>query len=82
MSEWQLRRTLDNLFDVSYADDGALKRWPMERAANRRQQTIMVLRPDDVFLRREGKADPTLVGILASTEHLTVGTMELRWPAH
>jgi hypothetical protein len=50
----------------------------MEREAIRRQQTITVLRPDDVFLRLEGKADPTLVGILASTEHLTVGTMELR----
>jgi quercetin dioxygenase-like cupin family protein len=71
-------RTLDNLDGVTYADDGALQRWPMERAAIRRDQTMEVLRPGDVLWRLEGEDDPVLVGILASTEHITVGTIELR----
>jgi len=71
-------RTRDNLLGVTYADDGALERWPMEREAIRTEQTIQVLRGDDQLLRLEGDEDPVLVGILASTEHLTAGTMELR----
>jgi quercetin dioxygenase-like cupin family protein len=71
-------RTRDNLLGVTYADDGALERWPMERDAIRTEQTIQVLRADDQLLRLEGDEDPVLVGILASTEHLTAGTMELR----
>ncbi|HYN88688.1 MAG TPA: cupin domain-containing protein [Ardenticatenaceae bacterium] len=39
--------------------------------------TIRVLREADVLWRLEGQEQPALVGILASTEHLTVGTIEL-----
>jgi quercetin dioxygenase-like cupin family protein len=71
-------RTRDNLLGVSYADDDALQRWPMERSAIREEQTMEVLRGADQLWRLEGEDDPVLVGILASTEHLTAGTMELR----
>ncbi|HKE79071.1 MAG TPA: cupin domain-containing protein [Solirubrobacteraceae bacterium] len=54
-----------------YADDGLLGRWPLEAPLARRLQ---VLRDDDVVWRRDLDA---LVGILISTEHLTVGTLEL-----
>jgi quercetin dioxygenase-like cupin family protein len=71
-------RTQDNLLGVTYADDGALERWPMEREAIRAEHTMEVLRRDDQLWRLEGDGDPVLVGILASTEHLTAGTIELR----
>ncbi len=71
-------RAQDNLLGVTYADDGALERWPMERAEIRTEQTMSVLRREDQLWRLEGDDDPVLVGLLASTEHLTVGTMELR----
>ena len=71
-------RTRDNLLGVTYADDGALQRWPMERDVIRTEQTMEVLRRDDQLWRLEGGEDPVLVGILASTEHLTAGTIELR----
>jgi quercetin dioxygenase-like cupin family protein len=71
-------RAQDNLLGVTYADDDALGRWPMERAAIRGGRTMEVLRHDDQLWRLEGESDRVLVGILASTEHLTAGTIELR----
>jgi quercetin dioxygenase-like cupin family protein len=71
-------RAQDNLLGVTYGDDGAIGRWPMERDAIRAGQTMEVLRPGDELCRLEGDDDPVLVGILASTEHLTAGTIELR----
>jgi quercetin dioxygenase-like cupin family protein len=69
-------RAQDNLLGVTYADDGVLGRWPMERAEIRGGCTMEVLR--DQHWRLEGDRDRVLVGILASTEHLTAGTIELR----
>ena len=69
-------RAQDNLLGVRYADDSVLGRWPMERSAIRAESTMQVLR--DQHLRLEGDRDRVLVGLLASTEHLTAGTIELR----
>jgi quercetin dioxygenase-like cupin family protein len=71
-------RAQDNLLGVTYADDEALGRWPMERSAIHAGQTMRVLRPEDQLWRLEGESDRVLVGLLASTEHLTAGTIELR----
>lgn len=70
-------RTRPNLTEVRYAQDEWLGRWPMEQKAARRAQTITVVRDADLFWRMEGKERQVLVGILASTEHLTVGKVRL-----
>jgi quercetin dioxygenase-like cupin family protein len=59
-------RAQENLLGVTYADDDALGRWPMEREAISADRTMKILRHDDQLWR------------LASTEHLTAGTIELR----
>jgi quercetin dioxygenase-like cupin family protein len=71
-------QTRENLVEVTYTDDDALQRWPMDSATIRSAQTMRVVRRDDRLWRLEGHDDPALVGILASTEHLTVATMDLR----
>ncbi|MEA2524339.1 MAG: hypothetical protein QOF33_1982 [Thermomicrobiales bacterium] len=70
-------RTRPNLTEVRYAQDEWLGRWPMDREEARRAQTIQVVRESDVLWRMEGKERQVLVGILASTEHLTVGKIRL-----
>ncbi|HET7093834.1 MAG TPA: cupin domain-containing protein [Thermomicrobiales bacterium] len=70
-------RTKDYLVDPRYVQDEWLGRWPMDRAEAAAAQTIQALRAGDVLWRMEGDERPALVGILASTEHLTVGTMRL-----
>ncbi len=58
--------------DVSrYADDALLGRWPPEQP---RASRLRVLRPDDVLYRRDLGV---LCGVLISTEHLTVATLEI-----
>ena len=54
-----------------YADDALLGRWPPDRA---REVRLRTLRPDDVLYRRDLGV---LCGVLVSTEHLTVVTLEL-----
>jgi quercetin dioxygenase-like cupin family protein len=54
-----------------YADDATLGHWPPAEAQARR---LRVLRPADVLWRRDLGV---LCGILISTEHLTVATLEL-----
>jgi len=54
-----------------YADDALLGRWP---PVEPRAPRLRVLRPADVLWRRDLGA---LAGVLVSTEHLTVATMEL-----
>ena len=71
-------QTRENLIDVTYTDDGALQRWPMDSETIRSAQTMRVVRRNDRLWRLEGQDNPALVGILASTEHLTVATMDLR----
>jgi quercetin dioxygenase-like cupin family protein len=53
-----------------YADDALLGNWP----GARRESRLRVLRPADVLWRRDLGV---LCGILISTEHLTVATLEL-----
>lgn len=52
-------------------------RWPMARAEARRAFTIQVLRDSDLLWELEGEDQHILVGLLASTEHLTVGKITL-----
>lgn len=61
-----------------YGQDEWLGRWPMEREAVEADRTMHVVRPTDVLWRLEGDDQQMLVGLLASTEHLTVGKIELQ----
>jgi quercetin dioxygenase-like cupin family protein len=70
-------RTRPNLVDVRYTQDEWLGRWPMDQAEARRANTIQVVRDADLLWRMEGKGRPVLVGLLAATEHLTVGKIRL-----
>jgi quercetin dioxygenase-like cupin family protein len=54
-----------------YADDALLGHWP---AARPREPRLHVLRPGDVLYRRDLGV---LAGVLVSTEHLTVATLEV-----
>jgi quercetin dioxygenase-like cupin family protein len=54
-----------------YADDALLGHWPPDRP---RQARLRVLRPGDVLYRRDLGV---LCGVLVSTEHLTVATLEI-----
>jgi quercetin dioxygenase-like cupin family protein len=64
-------RTHAYLEESRYTDDTLLGRLP---GAARGRQTMRVVRPADTTWRLEGDA---LVGLLASTEHLTAGTLRL-----
>jgi mannose-6-phosphate isomerase-like protein (cupin superfamily) len=70
-------RTRPNLTEIRYGQDDLLGRWPMERDAAERGQTIRIVRDADLLWRLEGKERQVLVGLLASTEHLTVGKIRL-----
>jgi mannose-6-phosphate isomerase-like protein (cupin superfamily) len=72
-------RTKPLLTTSKYCVDAAVGRWPMERRKIERLATIHVLRADDRLWRIEGGLGSELpVGILVSTEHLTVGQVELK----
>jgi quercetin dioxygenase-like cupin family protein len=72
-------RTKPLLKQTRYARDHLLGRWPMDRAAVEREQTIYVLREDDLLWRLEGSpGQELLTGLLVATEHLTVGKVLLR----
>ncbi len=70
-------RTKPYLHDVQYTQDAWLGRWPSSADEARAGHTIQVLRSQDMLWRMEGKSNPLLVGLLASTEHLTVGVLRL-----
>jgi mannose-6-phosphate isomerase-like protein (cupin superfamily) len=59
------------LEESRYADDALLGAWPAARPAEPR---LRVLRPGDVLYRRDLGV---LCGVLISTEHLTVATLEV-----
>jgi mannose-6-phosphate isomerase-like protein (cupin superfamily) len=59
------------LEESRYADDALLGAWPAARPAEPR---LRVLRPGDVLYRRDLGV---LCGVLISTEHLTVATLEI-----
>lgn len=70
-------RTRPYLASASYTADQWLGRWPMARAEAEHSRTLQVLRDCDLLWRLEGHERLTLVGILAATEHLTVGKLQL-----
>jgi quercetin dioxygenase-like cupin family protein len=65
------------LNNVRYTQDQWLGQWPAAQQEADRERTIQAVRESDVLWRLEGEEHLTLVGILMSTEHLTVGTITL-----
>jgi quercetin dioxygenase-like cupin family protein len=70
-------RTRPYIDTPRYAQDEYLTHWPMAAAERRTRETMRLLRAGDLLWRIEGRENYTLVGIWASTEHLTVGQIEL-----
>lgn len=60
-----------------YGLDDVLGRWPAETAAIAANQTIHPIRAADLVWRLSGDVNPIPVGVLVSTEHLTVGRIDL-----
>lgn len=71
-------KTKENLTDIKYGQNRLLGNYnPLVTPAPESAPTLRLLRANEVLWRMEGKASQVLVGILASTEHLTVGHIEL-----
>jgi quercetin dioxygenase-like cupin family protein len=70
-------RSKPNLTTAQHTQDQWLGSWPMARAEAFGSHTLQVLRESDVMWRLEGEEPKTLVGLWISTEHLTVGQIEL-----
>jgi quercetin dioxygenase-like cupin family protein len=70
-------RTKPYLDTPRYTQDQWLGRWPMARGEAEQAFTMHVLRDADILWRLEGRERQALVGIYASTEHLTVGKVHL-----
>lgn len=70
-------RTKPNLLNSNYTQDQWLGHWPMAQAEIQHNFTIKILREADLMWRMEGKQKEVLVGLLAATEHLTVGKIYL-----
>lgn len=70
-------RTKPYLSTPRYTQDQWLGRWPMSRAEVIQSFSMQVLRDSDLLWRLEGQERQVLVGLLASTEHLTVGKVYL-----
>jgi mannose-6-phosphate isomerase-like protein (cupin superfamily) len=70
-------RTKPNLTDIRYRDDRWLGRWPMARAEREADRSFHVVRSTDLLWRMEAADEDLLIGLVASTEHLTVGRANL-----
>jgi quercetin dioxygenase-like cupin family protein len=70
-------RTRPYLDTPRYTRDDLLGDLPAGADQASRNETIRVIRPADIHWRLEGDTHPVPVGLLASTEHLTVGTLTL-----
>ena len=66
-----------DLAESRYSRDGWLGRWPEAAAEEAASRTIHPIRAGDVLWRLQGQQRPLLVGLLVSTEHLTVGKIDL-----
>ena len=66
------------LSDIRYTQDEIVGNWPMRRVESDAKRTIQVISEESYGWRLEGDADPILVGLLVSTEHLTAGKLLLR----
>jgi len=69
--------TKSYLTSPKYTQDQWLGRWPAAQCEAAAELSLKVLSEPDIYWRLEGLEDPVQVGILASTEHLTVGKMVL-----
>jgi quercetin dioxygenase-like cupin family protein len=69
--------TRPNLERPKAGQDELIGRWPLSREQAERNFTMLVVREPDLLWRLEGEDERVLVGILASTEQLTVGKMML-----
>jgi quercetin dioxygenase-like cupin family protein len=70
-------RTRPYVEQSRYEQDQWLGRLPMEADAARAGDMMRVLRDGDLRWRLEGRTQSALVGLYASTEHLTVGRTRL-----
>jgi mannose-6-phosphate isomerase-like protein (cupin superfamily) len=70
-------RTRPNLTRYKYGQDALVGRWPMAQKEAQSEFTMRVIREPDVLWRLEGENQEVLVGLLASTERLTVGKLSL-----
>jgi mannose-6-phosphate isomerase-like protein (cupin superfamily) len=71
-------RTKPLLTEISYRFDRAIGCWPINRNDIEREFTIRVIRENDrLWLLDGGKGHEVQVGLLVSSEHLTVGQIEL-----
>jgi mannose-6-phosphate isomerase-like protein (cupin superfamily) len=70
-------RTRPYIQTSRYAQDQWLGKWPMERAAFQKTNTMRVVRDRDLMWRLEGGNQAAIVGLYAATEHLTVGKLQL-----
>jgi quercetin dioxygenase-like cupin family protein len=70
-------RTKPNLARSKYSQAEWLGSWPMIQAEAEDRFTIRVLREPDILWSLEGSGQQGLIGILAATEHFTVGKMQL-----
>jgi quercetin dioxygenase-like cupin family protein len=70
-------RSQPNLTHSRYSLEQWMGRWPLAQPEAEREFSLRVLRAADVLWRLEGAQQQMLVGILAATEHLTVGQVQL-----
>ena len=70
-------RTKPYLEAPTYVQDQWFGRWPEAHAEAAESHTQRLIRTDQILWRMEGDEHPILVGILMSTDELTVGTVEL-----
>jgi quercetin dioxygenase-like cupin family protein len=70
-------RTRPNLRAVTYTQDRWLGQWPAARVEAQHQHTMQVLRAGEALWRLEGQDRPILIGLLATTDRLTVGTVRV-----
>ena len=66
-------RTKDNLTEWTYHDNSELTQWPVNKEQIKKNRSFRVIRDTDLLWRLEDPAGEYLVGLLVSTEHLTVG---------
>ena len=71
-------QTRPYLESARYERPGLTGRWPMAAHDSRATDTIRVVREADLMWRLQGERQEALVGVLASTEHLTVAMLELQ----
>lgn len=70
-------RTKPNLTALNYTQDHLVSHWNPLAPPTGAPQTLRVIREDDVLWRLEGQRTQILTALLVSTEHLTVGRIEL-----